>query len=145
MRKTYYGNIDGPTKKNQILIIGTNTQGRHGKGIALLGMLKWGAIYGRSTGLQGQCWGICTKDLTKRNHFSISEESIIKQIDVLYQFAKDNPELEFIIPYKGEGDNLNGYTPEEMAKMFNRPEIPENIKFEEKFWRIILTENLNKI
>ena len=41
--------------------------GRHGKGAALTA-IKFGAIYGKSEGLQGQSYAIITKDLTKKIH-----------------------------------------------------------------------------
>jgi len=132
--KTYSGMI---TKlgKNQIFVFGANTQFRHGKGAALQA-LKFGAKYGKG-GLVGQTWSIITKDLTKRIHPSISKDRIISQIEELYQFAIENPYLEFLIAYSGSGKNLNGYTNLEMAEMFSQFNIPPNIVFEREFYKII--------
>jgi hypothetical protein len=44
-RKTYKDFIT-QLKDNQIFVFGSNTQGRHGKGAALLARNKFGAIYG---------------------------------------------------------------------------------------------------
>ena len=157
MAKTYRGLITF-LKPNQWFVFGSNTQGRHGKGAAKQAM-KFGAKYGQSIGFQGQCYGICTKDLTKTVHPSISKGSIQFQIGTLYHNAMQNPEDEFLIAYSGTGQNLNGYTNEEMAWMFNHPidiegnpwqwyssifkeplpfQIPENVIFEEEFSKLIL-------
>lgn len=135
MRKTYRGKIK--LKKNQALLITTNTQGRHGKGNALIGYKFYGAIYGRTRGPQGRCYAIITKDLTKKKHPSISKEFIIEQIGEFYQFAQKYWNIEFIIPYTGSGVNLNAYTPQEMADMFSAFEIPDNIIFEEEFSKLL--------
>ena len=134
--RTYKGDIT-ELKYKQVLVITTNTQGRHGRGNALLGMKIGGAIYGRAKGPQGKCYGIITKDLTKRIHPSISKEYIIEQIGEFYEFAKKYWDLEFLVPYKGTGTNLNAYTPSEMADMFSKFEIPENIIFEEEFAKLL--------
>ena len=53
--KTYNGKIT-ELKENQIFVFGSNTEGRHGKGAALLAFEKFGAIYGKSEGRMGQCY-----------------------------------------------------------------------------------------
>lgn len=140
MRKTYTGTIHKLEPK-QIFVFGSNTQGRHGKGAALWAVQNAGAIYGRASGLQGQSYAIITKDLTKRTHPSVSAESIKAAIIKLYYDAKCNDNYEFLIAYKGEGTNLNGYTPEKMALFFamasERGIIPDNIIFEHKFAELV--------
>ena len=141
MIKTYKGLID-KLQSNQIFVFGSNTQGRHGKGAALIALKKFGAIYGQSKGLQGNSWGICTKDLTKYIHPSISTKIIKEQIFDLYKYANNNLDKEFLIAYSGKGINLNGYTPEEMAFIFGyRIYIPDNIIFEEEFYKLIIKVN----
>lgn len=136
--KTYEGNIT-ELNKNQIFVFGSNTQGRHGLGSAKLAREKFGAIYGKSKGLQGNSYAIVTKDLTNKNPLkSISRDQIISQITELYEFARNNPELEFFVAYSGKGRNLNGYSPLEMSQMFAAPkDIPENIVFEVEFSKFI--------
>lgn len=138
--KTYTGSIDGPENEDQVLVMTTNTQGRHGKGNALLGVQKWGAIYGMSSGWQGQAYGIVTKDLTKRIHPSIDPRTIVEQLKTLYTVANNRPHRDFLVPYKAKGNNLNGYTPEDMAAMFymnGEKKIPPNMVFEEGFAELI--------
>lgn len=132
--KTYNGLIT-KLEPNQIFVFGSNTQGRHGKGAALTARQKFGAIYGQAEGLQGQSYAIITKDLTKSTHPSRTKEQIIEQINKLYDFANQNPDKEFIVAYSGIGTNLNNYSNQEMADMFNQPFIPNNITFESEFFK----------
>jgi len=135
-RKTYGGPINS-LESNQIFVFGSNTEGRHGKGAALVAKQKFGANYGQAEGLQGQSYGIITKDLTKTDHPSRTADQIKEQIIKLYEFAKQNPDKEFVIAYSGEGTNLNAYSSQEMANMFGSFDIPNNVIFEEKFNKLL--------
>ena len=130
-----YKGIITELPENGIFVYGANTEGRHGKGAALLARQKFGAKYGL-VGLQGQSYGIVTKDLTKRVHPSISESSIRQQISNLYYIAKNSPEKDYYVVYSGSGVNLNGYTNKEMAVMFN-DNPPPNVIFEEGFAKLM--------
>ena len=134
--KTYVGRFTNFTKKH-IFVFGSNTQGRHGKGAAKVALLDHGAKYGQARGLQGQSYAIITKDLTQWSHPSRTEEQIKEEIKELYDFAVDNPELEFVIPYNTSSDNLNFYSAQEMANFFGAFEIPKNIIFEVEFYSLI--------
>lgn len=127
--------------ENEIYVFGSNTQGRHGRGSALTAREKYGAIYGQPEGLQGKSYAIVTKDLTKKKHPSRSQKEIIEQIEKLYSFAIKNKKLNFYVVYTSDAENLNGYSPKEMAKMFNCvDEIPKNIIFEYNFYLLIEQE-----
>lgn len=146
MNKTYKGEIESLTEK-QIFVFGSNTQGRHGKGGALKAKQKFGAIYGQAKGLQGQSYAIITKDISCFPHKSNDMKSIMSQISELYERAIEMKDHEFFVCYAGTGTNLNGYKPEEMAKMFGFGHIPSNIVFEEKFYKLILEhkQRINKL
>jgi hypothetical protein len=137
--KTYPGRIKTEiVPANGILVFGSNTQGKHGKGTAQLALFDFGAVYGEAKGLHGRSYGIITKDLTKYKHPSVSKEFIIEQINNLYLFAVERPEWEFYVPYQGQGENLNAYSPFEMAQMFKAPgPIPTNMVFSESFARLL--------
>lgn len=139
-RKTYKDFIT-QLKDNQIFVFGSNTQGRHGKGAALLARNKFGAIYGQAEGPQGQSYAIITKDLTKSVHPSRTKEQIIQQIHGLYEYARNNPDKEFLVAYSGTGTNLNAYSNKEMAGMFSSEVIPNNIIFEDKFNSLLDEQN----
>jgi hypothetical protein len=141
--KTYTGKIEklGP---DQILVGGTNWEGKHGSGLAKLGVDIAGAISGQAMGLQGQFYGIVTKDLSKKSHPSVNESIIVSQIEILYYFAQYvMPEKEFIIGYSAEGPYRSGFTASKLASFFataawGTPEtIPSNIIFEEEFSKLV--------
>lgn len=141
--KTYKGLIN-ELPANGIFVFGSNTQGRHSLGAALIAKTKFGAKYGQPDGLQGRSYAIVTKDLTKDTHPSYPKEMITIQIATLYAFAKLAWQSEFYIAY-GIRSNLNGYTPQEMADMFKEAinwcdpkEIPSNITFNEEFAKLIV-------
>ena len=137
-RKTYKGMITS-LQDNQIFVFGSNTQGKHGAGAAFTARNKFGAKYGQAEGLQGQSYAIITKDLTKddKKNPSRTKEQIIEQIHKLYEFARQNPNKEFLVAYSGTGKNLNYYSNEEMASMFASEQIPNNIVFEEGFNELV--------
>jgi exodeoxyribonuclease-5 len=118
-KKTYSGKVTS-LQPNQIFVFGSNPEGRHGAGAAKYAKDNFGAVYGQGEGLQGQSYALPTKDLrVKENNGlrSISPEDIIKNIQTLYEVAKQNPDKEFLIS-DYSGTNLNGYTADEMADMF---------------------------
>lgn len=139
-RKTYSGMIQN-IAPNQVFVFGSNTQGKHGKGAALTAKNKFGAIYGQAEGPQGQSYAIITKDLTKNTHPSRTPEQIKEQVHNLYEYARENPDKEFLVAYSGKGTNLNAYSNQEMADMFGSEPIPNNIVFEQEFNKLIPTES----
>lgn len=135
--KTYKGKIT-KLQPNEVFVFGSNPQGRHGKGAALVAAKLFGAKYGQAKGLMGQSYGIITKDLTKKIHPSIPTKQIKEQIAELYQFAIDHPEMLFYIAYSGKGQLLSGYTPPQIAHMFWKAgDIPDNIVFEYDFYKLV--------
>ena len=49
-------------QKHQVFVFGSNGQGKHIGGAAKLALEKFGAIDGKSEGLQGKSYGINTMD-----------------------------------------------------------------------------------
>lgn len=124
---------------NNIFLFGANTQYRHGLGAAKWAM-QFGAKYGNG-GLQGNTYCIITKDLTVPKHMqlkSVSLEFIKKEIIKFYIFADTHKDLDFYVCYRADTKNLNGYTPEEIAKCFNCKYIPDNVYFQYEFSKLIL-------
>lgn len=115
-----------PLRRNEILVFSSNTEGKHGKGLAELAFQKAGAKYGQARGMQGQSYAIVTKDL-KLGERSIPLIDIQKEINVLYECATRNKDLVF---YVGKiGSSLAGYTETEMRSIFHAEEQnrPSNI------------------
>jgi len=140
-------------KENQVFVFGSNPSGRHGAGAAKAAM-SFGAKYGVGRGLQGQTYALITKNLeagytekatgityAKEGYQSVSKEQISKNIDELYECAKQNPDKFFVVVYKNDTwpngspkKSLNGYTGEEMFEMFAKgKEVPANIILHDSF------------
>jgi len=117
-------------KQNEIFVFGSNRQGRHGKGAALTARLKFGAIYGQSTGLQGQSYAIITKELRK-DYQPVSLQEVKEGIDTFIQFAKDNQDLTFYVVELG--CNLAYFTVEQIAPLFKKAVMLKNVYLPERF------------
>jgi hypothetical protein len=96
-----------------IFVFGSNSAGRHGKGAALFARRHHGAKYGQGEGLQGNSYGIPTKDARLR---SLPLPEIALAVDRFIAFATAHPELQFQVTRVGCG--LAGYRDEEIAPMF---------------------------
>lgn len=159
-------------QENQIFVFGSNPQARHFAGGAKAA-LKFGAIPRKITkkngeeiitdgiarGLSGQTYALITKNLEDEEGYmekstgivyekggfkSVSPEMIIYNIKEMYDCARNNPQLQFIVTYKrelwdnkSEKKSLNGYTPSEMIDMFIAHDIPENIVFHNSYKEVM--------
>ena len=111
---------------------GSNLSGRHGKGAAKTAM-GWGAIYGQAAGLQGRTYGIPTKDRSVTRTLSLVE--IKPYVDDFIEFAKNHPELTFLMTKIGTG--LANRTIEEISLLFIEAKYIQNIFLPIEFWLII--------
>lgn len=84
----------------KIFVFGSNLAGRHGKGAALWAKQYRGAIYGQGEGLQGQSYGIPTKDERLRPRSLVE---IAEGINTFKEFARKHSELEFEVTPIGCG------------------------------------------
>ena len=116
--------------KQVILVFGSNTEGRHGKGVAKIAKDEWGAEYGNSKGLQGSSYAIITKDLSKGLR-SISLEEIDKQIEEFWRFTLTKQNWVFIVSPIGCG--LGGYEINEIKPLLQKYNWLENIYFHSRF------------
>lgn len=84
------------TKLNdgEIFVFGSNEGGKHGVGAAKKA-LTWGAKWGQAEGFQGKIYGIPTKDSAIRRTLTVEE--IKPYVDRFIEFAKENPELTFLV------------------------------------------------
>ena len=96
-----------------IFVFGSNLAGVHGAGAALYARKHHGAIYGQGIGLQGNSYGIPTKDMLIR---TLSLVQIQKYVTQFIWFAKDHPEMTFNVTRIGCG--LAGYVDKQIAPMF---------------------------
>jgi len=100
-------------RDNEIFVFGSNEAGRHGMGAAKRAKDDFGAIYGQGAGLQGQSYGIPTKD---KDIKTLPLWDIAPYVDNFVAFVRVHPELHFLISRIGCG--LAGYKDEEMVVLF---------------------------
>lgn len=122
---------DEPQIIEPVFVFGSNLAGRHGKGAALYARQHRGAIYGQGEGLQGNSYAIPTKDENLR---SLSLDDILNHVVYFLEFACSHPELEFQVTPIGCG--LAGYTPSQIAPMFDMP-APRNVHLPREFREVL--------
>lgn len=141
IRTTYTGFI---TKKSPglIFVFGSNPEGRHGAGTALVAMNVFGAKYGVARGRTGDAYGIVTTDLRNKRRPNVPKNSIKAEIREMYSYALENPDLSFHVAYSGTSPrNLSGFTNEEIADMFIEAGLPPvNVVFERDFHRLVFRD-----
>ena len=115
-------------KENEIFVFGSNLEGMHGGGAALIAYNKFGAIWGQGVGLQGQSYGIPTM------HGGI--DVIKPYIDEFIDFARSHSELKFLVTRIGCG--IAGFKDEEMAPLFKDAIEIENIYLPKSFYNYLL-------
>ena len=89
----------------------------HGGGAAWIAYRKFGAIMGQGVGLQGQSYGIPT--------MQGGVDTIRPYVDEFIAFAKEHPELTFLVTRIGCG--IAGFTDDEIAPLFKKAHDVENI------------------
>lgn len=97
-----------------IFVFGSNLAGRHGKGAALTARNEYGAQYGVGRGRTGNAYAIPTKDGKIK---TLSLESIRHSVAEFLGYARQHPELSFLVTAIGTG--LAGYSHEQIAPMFD--------------------------
>lgn len=115
------------TSREPVFVFGSNLAGRHGKGAALWARQHRGAIYGRGEGMQGNSYAIPTKDANLRR---LPLDAIAASVASFIEFALTRPDLSFQVTPIGCG--LAGYTPKDVAWMFNLPP-PSNVQLPPEF------------
>lgn len=112
---------------NEIFVFGSNLHGYHGGGAAAAAMRRFGAVWGQGVGLQGQSYAIPT--------MQGGVETIKPYVDEFIKFAAEHPEKRFLVTPIGCG--IAGFTPEEIAPLFEAARNIENITLPESFWRVM--------
>lgn len=114
-------------RPGEIFVFGSNLEGHHGGGAALLAWRKWGAVWGQGAGLQGQTYGIPT--------MHGGPEAIRPYVDEFIDFARRHPELTFLVTEVGCG--IAGFTPAQIAPLFADAVGVENICLPQRFWDVL--------
>lgn len=92
---------------DEVFVFGSNMSGQHMGGAAKIA-LDWGAVWGEGVGLFGQTYAIPTM------HGGVEE--IKPYVDDFIDFAKQYPELKFLVTEIGCG--IAGFSVDEMAPLF---------------------------
>lgn len=115
------------TTRRDIFVFGSNLAGRHGAGAAKFARESFGAEYGVGVGRTGDSYAIPTKDgrngadLTQRSQ-TLSLALITKYVDEFKDYARNHPELHFLVTRVGCG--RAGYLDSDIAPLFK--ECPSN-------------------
>jgi len=121
-------------RENEVIVFGSNSEGRHGKGLAKLAMDNFGAVYGEPRGYFGKSYAIVTKKNFWQERSSTLEE-IKYEIDLFVEYAKLNPNLIFKVTLLGT--SLAGYSVEEIAPLFKDAIPVKNIHLPIEFWDVL--------
>jgi hypothetical protein len=160
---TYKGKLNKDNiPENGIFVFGSNPLGINGNpkngkgGAALVAHLEFGVEQGElmnnCLSKSGKAYGLVTVNAPKKY---ISNEEIKNNIEKLYTFAKENVDKLFYVAYSGENPNyvsLNGKSIRTLANLFYQAgmsggvilKIPENIVFEENFYKLVIPCDLEK-
>jgi hypothetical protein len=108
---------------NEIFVFGSNLAGAHGGGAARIALDCFGAVWGQGVGLQGQSYAIPT--------MQGGVETIKPYVDEFINFAKQHPELKFLVTRIGCG--IAGFRDEEIAPLFTAAIEVENVILPKEF------------
>ena len=111
-------------KPNEIFVFGSNLAGMHGGGAARTARLYFGAVLGNGDGPQGQSYAIPT--------MQGGVETIQPYVDKFVSYAKAHPEQTFLVTPIGCG--IAGFTPDDIAPLFEKAVDVENIHLPQSFW-----------
>ena len=127
-----YNNIPRPAftperitslRADEVFVFGSNLAGMHGGGAAYAAFKKFGAIWGRGVGRQGQSYAIPT--------MQGGVETIRPYVDDFIDFAKAHPDLFFYVTRIGCG--IAGFADAEIAPLFAAARTVPNICLPESF------------
>lgn len=111
---------------NEVFVFGSNVRGMHYGGAAAFAVGRFGAIMGQGEGLQGQSYAIPTME---------GMENMRAAVDRFIDFAKEHPELTFLVTPIGCG--IAGYTPAEIAPLFAAAKNLDNVHLPNSFWNCL--------
>ena len=105
---------------NEVFVFGSNAEGHHGGGAALIAYRDFGAVWGEGHGHHGSTYAVDT----------------MSGLDVLAAEAREfvaytiaHPELRFLLTPVGCG--IAGYRPEQVAPLF--AEVPSTVTVPQSF------------
>lgn len=113
-------------REGEIFVFG-NKEGLHGGGAARIAYEEFGAEWGVGVGMTGQCYAIPTMDR--------SIGIIRKHVDDFTAYAKEHPELTFLVTRIGCG--IAGWRDGEIAPLFKEASALDNVTLPQEFWNAL--------
>ena len=135
-QKRVYNGIERPAytpewitelRPDEVFVFGSNLEGMHGGGAALVAFRKFGAVMGCGVGLRGQSYGIPTM------HGGV--EAIRPYVDDFIAFAREHADLFFYVTRIGCG--IAGFRDREIAPLFADALLLENVCLPETFVKVL--------
>ena len=114
---------------NEIFVFGSNEKGMHMGGAARIAYEKFGAEWGNGEGLQGQSYALPTME---------GEDNTRRAVKMFTEYAYDHPEYLFYVTQVGCG--IAGYTPEQIAPMFESASQLSNVYLPISFWKVLMNK-----
>lgn len=114
--------------ENQVFVFGSNENGYHAGGAARQALDRFGAVWGKAKGLQGQSYAIVTLDEDMRQ---VPPSYILEQLTELNEFAGRNPDKEFLVTAIGCG--IAGFKVEDIASICRNIDWVENVVLPNEF------------
>ncbi len=105
---------------DEVFVFGSNAEGAHGGGAALIAYEQFGAVWGEGHGHHGQSYAIDTMS---------GLDELAAEARRFLDYARAHPELRFLLTPVGCG--IAGYTPAQVAPMFHG--VPANVTLPESF------------
>lgn len=116
----------------EVFVFGSNLAGRHGAGAALIARREFGYPTGLGQGRHGKCYAIPTKNAKLMvRAIGLIEVSVC----TFTMHAKENPEDTFSVTAIGCG--LAGYSPKEIAPLFEKASFLPNVYLPLDFWKVL--------
>ncbi len=117
-------------KENEVFVFGSNLSGMHGGGAARAAHKRFGAVWGKGDGHYGQSYAIPT--------MQGGVETIKPYVDKFVAYAKEHPELTFLVTRIGCG--IAGFDDSEIAPLFADAANLDNVKFPKSFAKYLNLE-----
>lgn len=108
---------------NEIFVFGSNRQGFHMAGAALIAVQRFGAAFGQGKGPQGRSFAVVTMDTTL--------DQIGCEINSFLGWARTYSDKTFLVTKIGCG--IAGYSVKEIGDLFRARVIPPNVILPKEF------------
>ena len=113
----------------QVFVFGSNIHGDHNGSAAAQALHQFGAVMGQAEGPQGQSYAIPTTD----GVFPLPLGFVADAVRRFLAYAREHPDTHFLVTAIGCGNA--GFTPQQMAPLFETAISLENVSLPAAFWQ----------